>query len=159
MMRTTSWRNARDVTFYVLLFFFGFVVIWLFLVAKVRAEGEKVPRLVTDVEIHRLEARWGLDLFAVPMIAMVTAVLQRKKRIGHLVLAIGISLGVAIGMAYFPAAIMGGHIRWPVSSTYFDSSGFLDYALTYATGVVVMLFFVNRIAARMMFSSGAAMPA
>ena len=148
MTSITRWQHVRRVTLYVLLMFAAFVVSWLVLLVKVRSDGDNRPPLVTEVEIHSLQARWGLNLLIVPIVAAVIALVRRRKReIGDLLIAIGIGLAVAIGMAYFPSAVMGGHIRWPLTSRYFDTSGYIDDSLVYAAAVVAVLLIVNRIAA------------
>jgi hypothetical protein len=143
-----GWRHIRRTTFYTQLMFAGFVMVWLVLLTTVRSDGNNAPPLITDVEIHSLQARWGMDLLAVPVVATVIALLRRQRtEIGDLVIALVIALAVALGMVFFPAAVMGGHIRWPLTTTYFDANGSIDYALTYAVGMSVILFVINRIAA------------
>lgn len=147
MTSPARWQHVRRVTLYVLLMFAAFVVSWLVLLVKVRSDGDNRPPLVTEVEIHSLQARWGLNLLIVPMVAAVIALVRRKRDVGDLLIALGIGLAVAIGMAYFPSAVMGGHIRWPLTSRYFDTSGYVDDSLVYAAAVVALLLIVNRIAA------------
>jgi hypothetical protein len=65
-----------------------------------------------------------------------------------------IGLAIAIGMAYFPSAVMGGHIRWPFRSTHFDTSGYIDLALTYTVGIEAILLIINRVAARTATTAG-----
>lgn len=148
MTTASQWPHVKRVTSYVLLMFVGFVIIWLVLLAMVRSTGDNRLQLVTEVEIHSLQARWGLDLLTVPIMAALIALARRSRgEIGDLLIALGIAIAVASGMAYFPSAVMGGHIHWPFAIRYFDTSGYLDDALTYAACVGAVLVIVNRVAA------------
>jgi len=158
MMPTARWQHARRITGYVLVMFSAFVMSWVALLAKVRSGAEDTrPTLVTDVEIHSMQARWGVDLLTVPLIAVVIAAMRRSRRaVGDVVIALFIGLTIAIGMAYFPSAVMGGHIWWPVNSTRFDTNGYIGLSLTYAIVIVAVLLIVNRIAARRLTRTNAA---
>jgi hypothetical protein len=146
---TTRWEHVRRITLYVVLMFGGFVLGWLVLLAKVRSGGNSRPPLVTEVEIHSLQARWGLNLLVVPFIAGAIAIVRRSHReVGDLLIALVVGAVLAIGMAYFPSAVMGGHVLWPFRSTHFDPTGFMDLSLMYAIGVIAILLIVNRITAR-----------
>jgi hypothetical protein len=142
-------QHVRRITFYVLLIFGGFLVSRLILSANVRSEGAHQSRLVTEVEIHSLQARWGIDLLAVPIISMAIMVAQRGRRvIGSAAVASLIALLAAGGTVYVPSAVMGGHIGWPLGRAYFfDTSGYVDIALFYSAVVVTICVIVNRIAA------------
>lgn len=149
MSRRKGWQHVQRVTSYVLLMFIGFVINWLVLLARVRSGYDNRPPLVTEVEVHSLQARWGLDLITVPVIAAVIVLVRRNRRqIVDLAIALAIGLAIAIGLAYFPSAVMGGHIRWPFSGSYFDTTGYIDDALAYTAVVVVILLILNRLAAR-----------
>lgn len=85
--------HQRRITFYVLLLFAGFVISWLVLLAKIRSDDNR-PTLVTEVEIHSLQARWGMDLLVVPIVAAAIALMRRKRHvIGDVVIAIVIGDG------------------------------------------------------------------
>jgi hypothetical protein len=150
MIAATRWLHVRRITGYVLLMFTAFVISWLVLLAMVRSSSDNNrPTLITNVEVHSLDALWGVDLLTVPIIAAAIAVLRRSRRmVGEIAIALVIGLAIAIGMAYFPSAVMGGHIRWPFRSTHVDTSGYIDLALTYAVSVGVILLIVSRVAAR-----------
>jgi hypothetical protein len=155
MSAVSRWQHVRRITSYVLLMFVGFVMTWLVLLAKIRSAGDDRPTLVTEVEIHSLQARWGLDLLAVPAIAAVIALVRRSRReIGDVVIGLVVGLAAAVGMAYFPSAAMGGHIQWPLTSGYFDTSGYIDDSLAYAVALIALLVIVNRVAARIVSSPG-----
>lgn len=146
----THWQHVRRITLYVLLMFTGFVILWLVLLAAVRSGGDNHPRLVTEVEIHSLQARWGVDVLAVPIIATVIMIARRRRReVGDVAIAFLVGLAAVVGMMYLPSAVMGGRVPWPMRTThYFDTSGYLDTALAYATVVIVICVVLNRIAAR-----------
>ena len=150
MIRADRWRHVQRITAYTLLMFGAFVISWVVLMAKARAEiGEVHRTLVTDVEIHSLQARWGVDLLTVPLIAVVIALVRRRRSaLLDVVVALMLGLTIAPGMAYFPSAVMGGHIRWPLVTTWLDTTGYIDLSLTYAIATAAVLFIVNRIAAR-----------
>lgn len=146
----TGWQHIHRITFYALIMFIGFVVTWLVLLAMVRSGDDNQPTLVTEVEVHNLEARWGLDLLAVPAVAAAMVVLRRNRReIVDVAIALGIALVIAIGLAFFPSAVMGGHIRQPFSGLHFYTGSYIGDALAYTAAVVVTLLIVNRLAARM----------
>ena len=145
MTQPAHWQHVRRIAFYVLLMFAGFVLIWLLLLAKVRSSGDHRPPLVTEVEVHSLQVRWGLDLLAVPMIAAAIGIVRRGRgEAGDVLVALILGVVLAIGMAYFPPAVMGGHVRWPFRSNHFDPSGFTDLSLMYALGVVALLLIVAK---------------
>jgi hypothetical protein len=149
MTPTTPLEHVRRITLYVLLMFAGFVLGWLVLLAKVRSGGDSPALLITEVEIHSLQPRWGLNLLVVPFIAALIAIVRSSHReVGDVLIALAVGAVLAIGMAYFPSAVMGGHVRWPFRSTHFDPSGFMDLSLMYAIGVIAILLIMNRIAAR-----------
>lgn len=148
MTKAMQWRRVRRITWYVLLMFIGFVIIWLVLLAKVRSAGPNYPQLVTEVEVHSLQVRWGIDVLAVPIIAAAIIVARhRRNEFGDIAIALLVGLSAAVGMAYLPSAVMGGHIPWPLRTTHFDASGYVDSALVYAAVIVVICIVVNRIAA------------
>lgn len=148
MTQATRSQHVRRITFYVLLMFAAFVLSWLVLLAKMQSRGYNRPVLVTEVEVHSLQARWGVNVLVVPLVAAAIAVVRRREReLLDVVVAFAVGAVLAIGMTYFPSAVMGGHVRWPFRSTHFDPTGFMDLSLTYAVGVIAALLIVNRMAA------------
>ena len=148
MTPATPREHVRRITLYMLLMFAGFFVSWLVLLAKAQSGGDSGPPLVTEVEIHSLRVQWGLNLLVVPLIAAAIAIVRRSHReVGDVLIALAVSAVLAIGMTYFPSAVMSGHVRWPFRSTHFDPTGFMDLSLTYAIGTIAVLLVVNRIAA------------
>jgi hypothetical protein len=146
-MTVNRWQHVRRITFYVLLMFAGFVIIWLMLLTKVRSEANNRPPLVTEVEVHSLEARWGLNLLAVPIMAVSIAVVRRRRReLSDVAIALIVGLVLAVGMAYFPSAVMGGHVPWPLTTSYFDANGYVDLSLIYALGAAALLLIIQRMA-------------
>jgi hypothetical protein len=147
VIAATRWQHVRRITFYVLLMFAGFVIVWLMLITKVRSGVINWPSLVTEVEVHSLEARWGLNILTLPIMAASIAVVRRRRReLGDVTIALIVGLVTAVGMAYFPSAVMGGHIPWPFTTSYFDTNGYIDLSLIYATGAAALLLIIHRMA-------------
>lgn len=100
--------------------------------------------VVTDVEIHSLQPRLGYDLLAIPLFALFAFFVFRGSRLRESIAAYAvtsaIALMLAVGMACYPAGILGGHLGSRFSTSLSQSVAF---AVTAVAGLLLISFLVR----------------
>lgn len=106
-------------------------------------------KLATDVEIHSLQIRWGWDLWSFVLFALVAAIVQARRRRSIFVpagLSAALAMGLALGMAYYPALTLSGRMSSPfggLDRAFHESIAFAAVVIL-ALGVVMTLLIVLR---------------
>jgi hypothetical protein len=106
--------------------------------------------VVTDFEIHTLDPRFGWDLTAVPVLVGVAVLLLHKQsaraRVAVFAATTILATVLALGMALFPSAALGGHVGTPLRSYVGQSLAFAacGTALMFLAGIAVDLILRRR---------------